>query len=296
MGKNLLQKSGFDRLLGRLRLAKVWLCLLIGTSTLFGYLMVRGAITVEGVLISLGIFLLSMGGATVNSCQERAVDKKMERTRNRPMARGEFSLFQAGMQGGLLLAGGLIAIYFGSASILAVFLAGSGIALYNLVYTPLKKQSLFAIFPGAVCGAIPPCVGWIGGGGDVADYRFWLLFVLFFLWQIPHFWLVMLMHRQDYRRGVFPSLLDRFPDGVVKGFFVPWVGSLLTIMLLFAILPDQGLAGARWWIVINCLVLGTLFLFQFSSRQQPAYRLLFVTLNISLVVHMGAVSVGLLMA
>ena len=284
---------GFDHLLGRLKLAKVWLCLLVGLSALFGFLMAAGKFSFSGGSLALGIFFLAMGGATLNSWQEKATDSKMTRTRKRPMVRGEFSGGQALMQATLLLTVGTVLAAI--ASISAALFALIGLILYNLIYTPLKKKSLLAIFPGAVCGAVPPCAGWLAGGGGIDDYRFWLLFVLFFLWQIPHFWLVMLMHREDYIGGPYPSLLDIFPDGVVKGFFLPWVGSLLIAMLLFSLLPGEGYAGTRWLVILNCLLLGGMFLFQLVRRKRPAYKVLFIALNLSLMVHMGVISLASLL-
>ena len=286
--------TGLNRLAGRLRLAKIWLCLLIGLSTLFGYLMARGELRLAGLATSLGIFFLAMGEATFNSYQERELDACMARTRNRPLVRKEFNARQAIAQAILLVLTGTLLIWSSTASLLATLLGLSGIVLYNLVYTPMKRRSLLAILPGAVCGALPPCVGWVSGGGEVTAYNFWLLFALFFLWQIPHFWLVMLMHKQDYQNGLFPSLLDRFPDGVIRGFFIPWVGSLLAVMLLYSFLPGHGFIVGRWWLMANCLLLAMFFLFQLGKKRKPAYRFLFVALNVSLLLHMGVVSAAML--
>ena len=205
---------------GRFQLAKIRLCLLIGLSALFGFLMAAGELSVLGILLAIGIFLLAMGGATLNSWQERALDSRMQRTRKRPMAVGEFSSRQAFIQASLLIVGGWL-ILAGTASFSVALFALTGLVIYNMVYTPLKRKSQLAIFPGAVCGAIPPCVGWLGGGGSLYDYHFWLLFGLFFLWQMPHFWLVMMMHQKDYIKGPYPSLLDQFPTWRSRVFSYP---------------------------------------------------------------------------
>lgn len=282
-----------DRLRRRFRLAKIWLSLLVGLSTLFGSMMASEKLSITGGFLGVGVYLLAMGGATLNSWQEREPDGHMQRTRRRPMVKREFSDRQALVQASLLIAIGCI-ILVCSASFFSAFFALAGLVIYNLVYTPLKKKSLFAIFPGAVCGAIPPCVGWIGVGGGVNDYRFWLLFGLFFLWQIPHFWLVMMMYPEDYTQGPNPSLLDKFPQKAVKFFFIPWIGSLLVTMLLFMFQPNPGVISFSWLIVFNCTVLGGLFVFQLGIQKQPAYRLLFIALNMALVVHMGVVSLAIL--
>lgn len=294
MGGRMIERCETNYLAGRLRLAKIWLCLLVGLSTLFGYLMAAGSFSVAGLLLGGGVFLLASGGATLNSWQERLLDRRMQRTRSRPMARGEFSASQALTQAVLLVAGGFWLIS-GAASVSAACFALGGLLIYNFVYTPLKTKSLFALFPGAVCGAVPPCVGWIGGGGWLNAYNFWLLFGLFFLWQIPHFWLVMLKHRNDYIGGPYPSLLDRFPDTIVKGFFLPWLGSLLVVMMLFPLVAGQGLVWVRWGIILNCLLLGGLFVFQLGGKSRPDYTVLFMALNLALIFHMAIVTLALLM-
>lgn len=288
------RKKGLMNFIGRFRLAKFWLCLLVGLSTLFGYLMAAGQFSWSGFVLGSGIFLLAMGGATLNSQQERLLDSRMQRTQLRPMVLGEFSEKQAYFQAFLLIIFGMFCIYRASFFYAAV-LSLAGIILYNFVYTPLKKKTVFALFPGAVCGAVPPCVGWLGGGGSVNAYSFLLLFSLFFLWQIPHFWLVMLMHRKDYIDGPYRSLLERFSDVVIKGFFLPWIGSLLIVMLYFPVVAGQGVLWLRWLIVINCLVLGGLFVFQLARKTRPDYKLLFIALNSALVFHMGGVSLAVLL-
>lgn len=280
-------------LFARFRLAKIWLCLLVGLSTLFGYLMAAGEVSFTGFFLGGGIFLLATGGATLNSYQERLHDSKMQRTNSRPMVIGEFSGTQALLQAFLLLGAGWAVIAY-SGSFFAAFFALCGIVLYNFVYTPLKKISIFALFPGAVCGAIPPCVGWIGGGGGMYAYAFWLVFWLFFLWQIPHFWLVMLMHRDDYVGGPYPSLLDRFSEVIIKGFFLPWIGALLVIMMYFPIVSGQGILWFEWTIIINCLVLGMIFVYELGTKLQPNYRMLFIVLNCALIIHMAVVSLAVL--
>ncbi len=290
---DIFRKLGLAHLVGRFRLAKIWLCLLVGMSTLFGWLLAAGRFSLSGLLLGLGIFLLAMGGATLNSWQDRLQDGRMRRTRSRPMVREEFSAGQALFQAFLLIITGVLVIHK-TASFYAAIFALLGVVLYNAVYTPLKKRSLFAIFPGAVCGAVPPCVGWIGGGGSVNAINFLLLFGLFFLWQMPHFWLVMLMHRQDYINGPYPSLLDRFPDVVIKGFFLPWIGSLLLVMMSFPVVSGQGVVWVRWLIGLNCLLLGGMFALQLGGKQRPDYKMLFMALNLALILHMGGVSLAVL--
>jgi len=157
----------------------------------------------------LGILLLAMGSCALNELQELKHDARMERTRNRPLPSGRVSPL-----GGLLLGGGLSAAGFalllwrhGWPSALLGLLA---LVWYNGVYTPLKRVTAFAIIPGALIGAIPPAIGWAAAGGALRSPAMLSLCLLFFLWQVPHFWMLMLIHDQDYGRAEFPTLSRHF--------------------------------------------------------------------------------------
>ena len=157
----------------------------------------------------LGILLLAMGSCALNELQELKHDARMERTRNRPLPSGRVSPL-----GGLLLGAGLSGAGFalllwrhGWPSALLGVLA---LVWYNGVYTPLKRVTAFAIIPGALIGAIPPAIGWAAAGGALRSPAMLSLCLLFFLWQVPHFWMLMLIHDQDYGRAEFPTLSRHF--------------------------------------------------------------------------------------
>ncbi len=105
---------------------------------------------------------------------------------------------------GLLLA---IALAAGGGALLGLIgprpaLLGIGALLcYNALYTPLKRRSSLALLPGALCGALPPMIGWTAAGAALQDIRIVLLAALLFLWQIPHFCALAHRHRDDYRRA-----------------------------------------------------------------------------------------------
>jgi heme o synthase len=157
----------------------------------------------------LGILMLAMGSCALNELQELKHDARMERTRNRPLPSGRVSPL-----GGLLLGAGLSGAGFalllwrhGWPSALLGVLA---LVWYNGVYTPLKRVTAFAIIPGALIGAIPPAIGWAAAGGALNSPAMLSLCLLFFLWQVPHFWMLMLIHDQDYGRAEFPTLSRHF--------------------------------------------------------------------------------------
>ncbi len=78
------------------------------------------------------------------------------------------------------------------------------ILFYNGLYTPLKDRFLLVLLPGAAAGAAPPVLGWVCGGGAMYQPVPLMLFLLFFLWQIPHFWLAAERSSPDYETAGIP--------------------------------------------------------------------------------------------
>ena len=89
---------------------------------------------------------------------------------------------------------------------LAALLGLITVVWYNGIYTPLKRVTAFAAIPGGVVGAIPPVIGWVSGGGDPTDARIIVVAFFFFVWQVPHFWLLLMRIGGDYERAGLPSL------------------------------------------------------------------------------------------
>jgi protoheme IX farnesyltransferase len=266
--------NGFLLIVGhRLALAKVPLCLLIGCSTVFG-------------------FILATGAATLNSFQEFRLDGELERTKSRPLPKGVLTPRQAGIQAVVLLLVGLFVLFAATKTLLPVFTAIFAVVLYNGMYTPLKKRTVLAILPGAFCGALPPYIGWLSGEGEVVSYTAILLISLFTLWQIPHFWLILLNFKEDYEKSNLPSLLKQFSEDSLKRFFVTWIGALVLVMLMFLSLPFPLGSFFSITIILNALVLLVVFSYGLAFQKVCNYRILFIVLNFALFLHMVVIVVG----
>jgi protoheme IX farnesyltransferase len=163
----------------------------------------------QGLLVLAGVMLLSCGASALNQVQERGRDGLMARTAGRPLPSGRLSHAQGLAFSIVAIVTGATVLWLGvgpMAGILGLIASG----FYNGVYTPwLKPNSPFAAVPGAIPGAIPPVIGWVAGGGHIADAGAVILFGILFLWQMPHFWALSLRYRADYAAGGFPMVSER---------------------------------------------------------------------------------------
>lgn len=208
------------------------LCLMVATSALAGYRLFPEPHNVSTAFyLFTGVFLLCAGATGLNQVQEAELDNRMERTQKRPIPSGLFS-----RQTGLLLALTLCA----SSLLLMGFtlpqqvwgLGAFSLLWYNGLYTPLKKFSAFAALPGSLCGAIPPLMGWSAAGGNITDYRAVLFSGLFVLWQLPHFWLLALKHKEDLEKLNLPSVFSHFTDNQLRRLIFLWTCCLATATFL----------------------------------------------------------------
>ena len=151
-----------------------------------------------------GIALVAGGASALNQYQERHHDARMHRTRDRPLPAGRIGEFDALVFSGTISVAG-IAYLFLFTNLITGILAAITLLLYVFVYTPLKSQTALATLVGAVPGAAPPILGWTAAGGPI-DGMALALFLIVFLWQMPHFLAIAWLYDEDYVRGGFQTL------------------------------------------------------------------------------------------
>lgn len=182
------------------------------SATLGYFLGGHGKVAFWGLLwLLIGVSAVCAGSATLNHYLERDSDKKMARTRNRPIPAGRIPANNALLFGVALILGGVLFLWL-KANLLTAFLSLMSAFLYVLVYTPLKKVSWLHTTIGAIPGALPPLGGWTAATGEIS-LGGWLLFCILFVWQHPHFYSIAWMFREDYRAGGFKVLPVVQPDG-----------------------------------------------------------------------------------
>lgn len=188
---------------------KLRITIFVTITTMFGFIAATNSIDGKILLPTIGILLLACGSAALNHFQERKTDAMMDRTKKRPIPSGKISASSVLILSLSLVLFGSFLIFIGSGW-LALSFGLLNLIWYNGVYTPLKKVSPLAIIPGSLVGAIPPIVGWVAGGGYLFDPQIILISFFFFIWQIPHFWLLLMVLDKDYQKAGFPTLTQIF--------------------------------------------------------------------------------------
>jgi len=232
-----------------LELTKVKISLFTTLSTSAGFILTGQGLSQEMILPVLGVLFLASGSCALNQYQERWQDQRMERTQGRPLPSKKLSPFTAlKISIGLLLFGSIL-LYVGA--------PGSALALglfavfwYNGVYTLLKRKSAFAAVPGALVGAIPPVIGWISGKGFFSlDPQILAVSFFFFIWQVPHFWLFLLIFDRDYEKAGLPSLTKIFTSAQLRRITFVWILATAVACMtipLFGRVESHAIHGGLW--------------------------------------------------
>lgn len=181
-------------------------------SSLTGALVAGGRETALPLALEAALWstLAAASASAFNQVLERDSDRLMERTRNRPLAAGRMRLRDAVLFAGALGAAATAGLAL-SFNLLAALLALSTIAVYALVYTPLKRASTLNTVLGALPGAMPPLLGYVALAGRAEAWAWWL-FGLVFAWQFPHFMAIAWLHRADYARAGM-KMIPALPGG-----------------------------------------------------------------------------------
>ncbi len=204
-----------------MELNKVRITVAVTLTTMAGYILAKNGIDTGIILPTLGIFILACGSAVLNHIQDHDKDALMKRTSNRPIPSGKISTLGASIIAITEIVAGSVLLYYGS-GFLALQLGLLALIWYNGIYTPLKRKTAFAVIPGSVIGAIPPLVGWVAAGGLLSDPKAMVLGMFFFMWQVPHFWLLMLKYGKEYEAAGFKSITSLISKQQVKNSTFLW--------------------------------------------------------------------------
>jgi heme o synthase len=257
-------------------LAKARLSLLVLLTTLVGFLLGWTGPMNFGLLAAtlIGTAMCAAGASTLNQWWERDLDARMKRTRDRPLPSGRVHPKDALLLGLFLSVFG-ISILLLFTNIRAGFLAFATIAIYVLIYTPMKRMTSLNTLVGAVPGALPPLIGWVAARGTY-NLEGCLLFAILWFWQMPHFLAIAWLYRDDYKAGGFAMLTNNDPTGLATS-----GQSLLYALCLIPVTLLPVLVGFNaTWFFFAALILGGAFAwvaFRFLlRRERPRARSLFL--------------------
>lgn len=252
----------------------------VAFSTSIGYILASGRIDLGMILPTIGVLLLAMSSSALNHFQESDVDAKMQRTKNRPIPSGRIKEHDVlSITFLFFILGSTILVL--SSNITAMLIGWLAFVWYNIVYTPLKRKYAFAVFPGSLIGALPPIIGWVAAGGNPFDSQVLALGMFFFIWQVPHFWLLLLLYGKDYEEAGLPSLTQIFNNSQLSRITFVWIIGLTVSCFLIPlfgvsknIFTSIILISLAVWLIFSS---GKILIFFYDKS---SYRKAFMQINI----------------
>ncbi len=261
--------------------------LAVSFSAVTGYIVATSFLDLKILYIFLGVFLMSGGASALNQFQERNIDAAMNRTKNRPIP-SKLIASEIGLIISIFLSlVGFTVLYFltGPApSILGLL----NILWYNGLYTPLKKKTVFAVVPGSLTGVTPLLIGWSAAGAYLLSPQ--IIFISFFIymWQIPHFWLLLIKNGEDYKSAGLSTFHRLFNDRQVKRILFTWIISTsLTSLLLayFGFIQSQILFIVL--IMLNVFISISFYQILFKNNKLIQFKKAFIEINAFMIIVLG---------
>ncbi len=274
------KSRGRGILVSLLQLGKIKISIPVALTGFLGYYRAPGALNEDFLFTFFGILFLSMGSSTFNHIQERNTDRLMKRTSGRPIPAGRITVHFAVIAGALFGVTGLVLLLL-TGSIPAAAIGIFTVAWYNLVYTPLKRVTPFAVFPGAVIGALPPMIGWTAAGGSLFAPEILLISFFLFIGQMPHYWLLLMKIGDEFKSAGLPVITEIFSGSQLRDLSFVWIFAAAVAVLIF---PVSGIMHSQ---IIALIMVGgvilfmiRMFLLSFRGEIMAKWKKSFVTVNL----------------
>jgi len=230
----------------------MWLLCLVAAA---GMALAAGqTLTVRTVLLTLGGGVLSIGASgTFNHVLERDIDKRMDRTSDRPIATHQIPVRNA-LAFGLLLSFASLGLFW-QVNALVALLGLTAIVFYSVIYTlVLKPNTVQNTVIGGAAGALPALIGWVAADGSVGLPGV-VLAVVIFLWTPAHFYNLALAYKDDYEAGGFPMMPVVRGETETRKHIVYYLGATLIASGVLGVLTSLG-----WLYAVTSVLLGAVFL------------------------------------
>ena len=263
-----------------LKLGKFTIALPVSLTGFLGYFMARASLDLTALYVVFGIFLLALGSGALNQIQERHTDARMKRTSRRPLPSGDISLQSAIVFVILTASAGTFFLLL-TGSLLAAGLGLFTLLWYNLIYTPLKRRTAFAVLPGALIGALPPLIGWSAAGGNPLDMEIIAVAFLLFVGQMPHYWLLLLKVGNEFQEAGLPVITSLLDARQIRNLSFIWIATTGVCALMLPATPVlENRIISLVLIVAAVVFLVLMFRFSFKGELVSHWKKAFITVNL----------------
>lgn len=261
-------------------LTKLIVSLSVTITAICGYILSAAKFDQGLFITAAAIYLLASGASALNQVQESVTDGLMERTKKRPIPNGNISRINALLISVLLISAGSGLLYF-HCPIICLILGLFNVLWYNLVYTGLKFKTAFAIIPGALSGVIPVFIAWAASGASVSEPRIIIFSFFLYIWQIPHFWLLIIKYGKEYEKAGLSSLSSILTEEKMKNLIFVWLIASVVVALF---LPYFNILNHPVLVIIYSLLnIWLMIYFSLSilfKKIQFSFRPAFIQINI----------------
>jgi protoheme IX farnesyltransferase len=263
-----------------LKLGKFTIAIPVSLTGFLGYFMAEPSLDLNALLSTTGIFFLAMASGSLNQIQERHTDALMARTAQRPLPSGQITL------AGAIFFSVLCAITGSSLLLLTGYPLAAAIGIftlcwYNLVYTPLKRLTAFAVLPGALIGALPPLIGWTAAGGNPLDMEILAVAFLLFVGQMPHYWLLLIKIGDEFHQAGLPVITSLFDQRQIRNLSFVWIAATGVCVLMLPATPIiRHQAMSLLLIAAAIFFLIRMFLLSYRGNLLEHWKKAFITVNL----------------
>ena len=231
------------------QLTKFGLSISVVFSSVAGYLLAAETVQISTLLLlTVGGYFMVGASNVFNQVIEKDTDRLMKRTQNRPLPTGRMSVNTAMIIGVVFAILGIAILY--SINPKTAMFGAISIFLYVSAYTPLKSVTPFAVFVGAIPGAIPFMLGWVAATGKF-DIEPGMLFLIQFFWQFPHFWAIGWLQFDEYKKAGF----NLMPTGEKNKKATTQILLYTVWMILVSIFPVFKITGSLYLSPIAAIII-----------------------------------------
>jgi protoheme IX farnesyltransferase len=247
-----------------IQLVKLRLTLLVVFSASMAYLWVSNrhvdALTIW--LLSIGGFLITASSNILNQIIEKDSDRLMKRTASRPLPAERMNFKEAITLAIVCGIAGLIILY--QINFICALLGLIAMAVYAVVYTPMKKISYLTVVPGAIAGSLPVAIGAVAFEGRITSHAL-LLFGIQFIWQFPHTWSIAWLLNDEYEKAGLKMLPSNRKDKSTALFIMASTFLLIPACMLLHMYESAGIHVT--WILSLLAVVLLIFAYRLYRHQ-----------------------------